>query len=81
YNLSYEIYTNKSCKIRIHSGKTDFKNKDFKNHLIEEKNDLNEFLNKKIFIKSLKDSIEMKNIEKQISNKRTFRPRDNELSL
>ncbi|MEG1027729.1 MAG: hypothetical protein RSE07_03480, partial [Oscillospiraceae bacterium] len=50
-----------------------FKNKDFKNHLIEEKNDLNEFLNKKIFIQSLNDSIEIKNIEKQISNKRTFR--------
>lgn len=83
YSLSYEIYTNKSCKIRIHSGKTDFKNKNFKNHLLEEKNNLNEFLYKKIFIKALKDSIKMKNREKEIINKRIFksRDRDNELSL
>lgn len=81
YSLRYEIYTDKSFRVRVHSGKTDFKNKDFKNHLLEEKNNLNEFLYKKIFIKSLKDSIEVKNIEKQIRNNRTFKSRYNELSL
>ena len=83
YILRYEIYTDESFRVRLHSGKTDFKNKDFKNHLIKEKNDFNEFLNKKIFIKSLKDSVKMKDREKEIISKKTFklRDRDNELSL
>lgn len=54
--LRYEIYTDESLEVKIHIGETDFKIKDFKRYLLDEKAKMPEFLNKKIFIKSLKES-------------------------